>query len=174
MTCSPATSPSDVNNDALLDACKGDGTAYMYPLSSAPFYMGLNKEMLEKANALQYVNMDGDRTWTTDNFVKMWTRCGTPASLRTPGIVYCGGQGGDQGTRALVNNLYSSTIIGTDGKWNIDAKGIKALTLLQTLVNNKISMPACPMSHRTSCSSSRPRPRHDLLLGHLQRQELRL
>ncbi len=43
----------------------------MYPISSSPFYMGLNKEALEKADALQYVNLEGDRTWTTENFVKM-------------------------------------------------------------------------------------------------------
>ena len=29
----------DVNNDALVNACKGNGTTYMYPISSAPFYM---------------------------------------------------------------------------------------------------------------------------------------
>jgi multiple sugar transport system substrate-binding protein len=128
---------ADVNNEQLLNACKADGTAYMYPLSSAPFYMGLDKEMLEKANALQYVNMEGDRTWTTDNFVKMCAALRDAGVAQTPGIVYCGAQGGDQGTRALVNNLYSSSIVGTDGKWNIDDKGIKALTLLQTMVSDK-------------------------------------
>ena len=49
--------------------------------------------------------------------------------LQVPAIVYCGGQGGDQGTRALVNNLYGSSIVGSDGTWNIDANGVKALTL---------------------------------------------
>jgi multiple sugar transport system substrate-binding protein len=128
---------SDVNNEALLNACKADGIPYMYPLSSAPFYMGLNKEMLEKADALKYVNLEGDRTWTTDNFVKMCQALRDAGVAQTPGIVYCGAQGGDQGTRALVNNLYSSTIIGSDGKWNIDEKGIKALTLLQSMVADK-------------------------------------
>lgn len=126
----------DVNNESLLNACKADGTAYMYPLSSAPFYMGLNKEMLEKADALKYVNLEGDRTWSTDNFIKMCEALRDAGVAQTPGIVYCGAQGGDQGTRALVNNLYSSTIIGADGKWNIDDKGIKALTLLQDMVKN--------------------------------------
>ena len=128
---------ADVNSEELLNACKADGTAYMYPLSSAPFYMGLNKEMLEKANALQYVNLEGDRTWTTDNFVKMCQALRDAGVAQTPGIVYCGAQGGDQGTRALVNNLYSSTIVGSDGKWNIDDKGIEALTLLQKMASDK-------------------------------------
>lgn len=127
----------DVSSEELLNACKADGTAYMYPLSSAPFYMGLNKEMLEKADALQYVNLEGDRTWTTENFVKMCQALRDAGVAQTPGIVYCGAQGGDQGTRALVNNLYSSTIVGKDGKWNIDDNGIKALTLLQDMVKDK-------------------------------------
>ena len=87
---------ADVNNEALINACKGKDGAYMYPLSSAPFYMGLNKNMLEEANALQYVNLEGDRTWTTDNFVKMCEALKDAGVAQVPGIVYCGGQGGDQ------------------------------------------------------------------------------
>lgn len=129
---------SDLTSQSLIDTCVGgDGKAYMYPLSSSPFYMGLNKEALEKADALQYVNLEGDRTWTTDNFVKMCAALRDKAPTQVPGIVYCGGQGGDQGTRALVNNLYGSSIVGSDGKWNIDANGIKALTLLKTMYDNK-------------------------------------
>ena len=123
---------SDLTSQSLVETCVGaDGTAWMYPISSAPFYMGLNKEALEAANALQYVNLEGDRTWTTENFVKMCEALRDAAPTQVPGIVYCGGQGGDQGTRALVNNLYSSSIVGEDGKWNIDANGVKALKLLK-------------------------------------------
>ena len=104
---------SDIASESLLETCVGaDGSYYMYPISSSPFYMGLNKEALEEANALQYVNLEGDRTWTTDDFVKMCETLRDAGVCMTPGIVYCGGQGGDQGTRALVNNLYSSSIVG--------------------------------------------------------------
>lgn len=128
---------ADVGNEDLLNACKADGTAYMYPLSVAPFYMGLNQEMLESADALQYVNLEGDRVWTTDDFVKMCEALRDAGVAQVPGIVYCGGQGGDQGTRALVNNLVGSSILGASGKWNIDDNGIKSLTLLQDMVANK-------------------------------------
>lgn len=125
---------SDLVSANLEQTCLGaDGAAYMYPISSSPFYMGLNKEALEKADALQYVNLEGDRTWTTDNFVKMCEALAKAGATTVPGIVYCGAQGGDQGTRALVNNLYSSSIVGSDGKWAIDANGVKALTLLQKM-----------------------------------------
>ncbi|MCI7711726.1 MAG: ABC transporter substrate-binding protein, partial [Clostridiales bacterium] len=92
---------SDLSSESLLETCVGaDGSYYMYPISSSPFYMGLNKEMLEKADALQYVNLEGDRTWTTENFVKMCEALRDAGVCMTPGIVYCGAQGGDQGTRA--------------------------------------------------------------------------
>ena len=127
----------DLTSQSLIDTCVGrDGTAYMYPISSSPFYMGLNKEALEKADALQYVNLEGDRTWTTENFVKMCEALRDAAPTQVPAIVYCGGQGGDQGTRALVNNLYGSTIV-KDGKWNIDENGVKALTLLKSMYDSK-------------------------------------
>lgn len=129
---------SDLSSESLLQTCVGaDGSYYMYPISSSPFYMGLNKEMLEKADALQYVNLEGDRTWTTENFVKMCEALRDAGVCMTPGIVYCGAQGGDQGTRALVNNLYSGTIVGSDGKWNVDEKGVKALELLKSMYDNK-------------------------------------
>ena len=128
---------SDLSSESLVETCVGaDGTAYMYPISSSPFYMGLNKEALEAADALQYVNLEGDRTWTTENFVKMCEALAEAGATTVPGIVYCGGQGGDQGTRALVNNLFSSSIVGEDGKWNIDANGVKALEQLKTMYDN--------------------------------------
>ena len=106
---------SDLSSESLLETCVGaDGSYYMYPISSSPFYMGLNKEMLEKADALQYVNLEGDRTWTTENFVKMCEALRDAGVCMTPGIVYCGAQGGDQGTRALVNNLYSGKFTSAD------------------------------------------------------------
>ena len=129
---------SDLSSESLLETCVGaDGSYYMYPISSSPFYMGLNKEMLEKADALQYVNLEGDRTWTTENFVKMCEALRDAGVCMTPGIVYCGAQGGDQGTRALVNNLYSGTIVGSDGKWNVGENGVKTLVLLKTMYDNK-------------------------------------
>lgn len=42
----------DVDNEALINASKGDDTAYMYPLSSAPFYMAINKAMWEESGAI--------------------------------------------------------------------------------------------------------------------------
>lgn len=128
---------SDLTSPSLADTCVGaDGTAWMYPISSSPFYMGLNKEALEAAGALQYVNLEGERLWNTEDFVKMCEALRDNGPTSVPGIVYCGAQGGDQGTRALVNNLYSSSIVGEDGSWNIDANGVKALELLKSMYDS--------------------------------------
>ena len=119
-----------------------DGTYYMYPLSVAAHCMAINYEAFEAAGALQYIDEE-TRTWTTDDFVKAMEAVRDAAnagtiSVATPGIVYCGAQGGDQGTRALVNNLYSDYYVTEDGSsYNANsANNVKALQLLQDMVNN--------------------------------------
>ncbi len=45
----------DVDNEIIIQASKAGDTAYMYPISSAPFYMAMNKKMLKDASALDLV-----------------------------------------------------------------------------------------------------------------------
>ena len=95
---------ADVNNDNLIQASKAGDTAYMYPISSAPFYMALNKAMLEDAGVLDLVK-DG---WTTDDFEKVIKALKDKGY--NPGSLFSNGQGGDQGTRAFLANLYSGSV----------------------------------------------------------------
>ena len=128
--------------EGLAGTAQLDGTYYFYPLSYAVHCMAINYEAFEAAGALQYIDED-TRTWTTDNFVKAMeavrdaSNAGT-ISVATPGIIYCGAQGGDQGTRQLVNNLYSDYYVNEDGtSYNINsANNVKALKVLQDMVNN--------------------------------------
>lgn len=122
---------SDVGNEALLNACKGNGVAYMYPISSAPFFMVINKEMFEKAGAMEFVNMTGDRTWSIENFGKAMEKL--KAGGITPGSVFCNGQGGDQGTRAFVSNIAGSKMANADmSAYTFNSpEGIKGLQQLQ-------------------------------------------
>lgn len=127
---------TDVNNNALLDSCKGDGTAYMYPISSAPFYMAFNKAMVEDAGVADLVK----EGWTTDDFTKVITALYDKGY--NPGSVFCSGQGGDQGSRAFVSNLYSSWIT-DDGitKYTInDEGGVKALEYIKDAVDKGLLM----------------------------------
>ena len=108
-----------------------DGTYYMYPLSVAAHCMAINYEVFEAAGALQYIDEE-TRTWSTDDFVAAMEAIKTAidngtVSLATPGIVYCGAQGGE----------YSDYYVNDDGtSYNANsANNVKALTLLQEMVN---------------------------------------
>ena len=127
--------------ESISSVSQLDGTYYMYPLSVAAHCMAINYEVFEAAGALQYIDEE-TRTWTTDDFVaacealKAAMDAGTITMAET-GIIYCGAQGGDQGTRALVNNLYSDYYVTEDGSsYNANsANNVKALELLQGMVD---------------------------------------
>lgn len=135
------TGGSDIA-EGISSVSQLDGTYYMYPLSVAAHCMAINYEAFEAAGALQYIDEE-TRTWTTDNFVKAMEAVRDAAAagtinINTPGIIYCGAQGGDQGTRALVNNLYSDYFVNEDGTaYTANSENnVKALKLLQDMVNN--------------------------------------
>ncbi len=135
------TGGSDIA-EGISSVSQLDGTYYMYPLSVAAHCMAINYEAFEAAGALQYIDEE-TRTWTTDNFVKAMEAVRDAAAagtinINTPGIIYCGAQGGDQGTRALVNNLYSDYFANEDGTaYTANSENnVKALKLLQDMVNN--------------------------------------
>ena len=135
------TGGSDIA-EGISSVSQLDGTYYMYPLSVAAHCMAINYEAFEAAGALQYIDEE-TRTWTTDNFVKAMEAVRDAAAagtinINTPGIIYCGAQGGDQGTRALVNNLYSDYVVNEDGTaYTANSENnVKALKLLQDMVNN--------------------------------------
>ena len=135
------TGGSDIA-EGISSVSQLDGTYYMYPLSVAAHCMAINYEAFEAAGALQYIDEE-TRTWTTDNFVKAMEAVRDAAAagtinINTPGIIYCGAQGGDQGTRALVNNLYSDYFVNEDGTaYTANSENnVKALKLLQDMVSN--------------------------------------
>ena len=100
----------DVNNENIVQASKAGDKAYMYPISSAPFYMAMNKKMLEDAGVANLVK----EGWTTDDFEKSFERLKDKGY--TPGSLFSSGQGGDQGTRAFISNLYGGSV--TDKRCN--------------------------------------------------------
>lgn len=130
-----ATADISKTSEAVVNACKGaDGKYYEYPMCMTAHNMAINYELFEETGALQYIDQE-TRTWTTDNFVKALETLRDSGKVMTPAIVYCGGQGGDQGTRALVNNLYSGTYTNADHTAYTanSAENVKALELLQKL-----------------------------------------
>ena len=112
-------------------ACKSsDGAYYEYPLCMTAHCMAINKTVFEAADAMQYVDED-TYTWTTENFLKA-VQAVYDSGKTDVGAIYCSGQGGDQGTRAIINNMYGGTF--TDAahtKYTADsAENIKAIQAL--------------------------------------------
>ena len=116
-------------------ACKdSSGAYYEFPLCMTAHCMAINKTVFEAAGAMQYVDAE-NHTWTTDNFLKA-VQAVYDSGKTDVGAIYCSGQGGDQGTRAIINNMYGGTF--TDAahtKYTADsAENIKAI---QTLYDAK-------------------------------------
>lgn len=126
----------DVNNDQLIQASKAGDTAYMYPISTAPFFMALNKAMLKDAGVLDLVK----EGWTTDDFEKVLKALKDKGY--NPGSFFANGQGGDQGPRAFFANLYSSSI--TDEgvtKYTTDTpESVKAMAKIQSWIKDGLLM----------------------------------
>lgn len=122
---------------AVEAACRNkDGVYYEYPLCMTTHCMVINYNDFEKAGALQYIDEE-KHTWTTEGFLNALDALSAAGFVPTA-VVYCGGQGGDQGTRALVTNLYSGQFTNEDHTaYTMNTEpNIKALTLLQELVSN--------------------------------------
>lgn len=127
----------DITSENILQA-SSDGTNYwMYPISSAPFVMAVNKTVLEKEGLFDKVPQTGSRTWTTAEFEALSKEL---AAKGYKGIeIYAGGQGGDQGTRAFISNLTDASIINDElSAYTMDSeKGIAAFTYVDMAIKEK-------------------------------------
>ncbi len=120
--------------DNVMTACVNDeGAIYEYPLCMTAHCMAVNYDAFVEAGADQYLDLE-THTWTTDDFIAamevMYDYYG-----ETIGSVFCGGQGGDQGTRALINNMYGGTFTNdahTEYTWG-DEENIQALEQLMSM-----------------------------------------
>ena len=70
--------------------------------------MAMNKKMLEDAGVANLVK----EGWTTDDFEKVLKALKDKGY--TPGSLFSSGQGGDQGTRAFISNLYGASVTDKD------------------------------------------------------------
>ncbi len=127
------TDRSEINAAAMTACTHPNGEIYEYPLVVTAHCMAINLDAFKEAGADQYLDLE-NHTWTTEDFIKavdaLYAKFNAPV-----GAVYCKGQGGDQGTRALVNNLYGGSFA-TDSHdqytWD-DPLNVKALEQLKSM-----------------------------------------
>ena len=95
--------------ESVLSSCtSANGEVYELPVCMIAHCMAINRDVFEAAGALQYLNEE-THTWnSTEDFLKA-VQAVYDAGYDYVGTIYCGGQGGDQGTRALVTNLNGGT-----------------------------------------------------------------
>lgn len=118
--------------DNVRVACKdSEGRYFIYPMCMTTHCMAINRDLFEASGAWQYID-ETTHTWTTENFFKAVEKL-HQYGIENVGAVYCGGQGGDQGTRALVNNLYSGTFTNKEHTaYTVNSEeNIRALTELK-------------------------------------------
>ncbi len=117
--------------EAVIDACfDGEGRAYEYPLCMSAHCMAVNKDLFEAAGALEYLDLE-THTWTTENFFRA-IQALYDRGQKNVAEIYCKDQGGDQGTRALVTNLYGGRFTDPDHtRYTVDTpENLRALEAL--------------------------------------------
>ena len=99
--------------DPIREACRdGSGTYYAFPLCMSAHCMVINYDMFREAGALPYIDEEA-HTWTTEGFIEAVQALSAYGQEKS-GVLYCKNQSGDQGTRALVTNLYSGDFTNSD------------------------------------------------------------
>ncbi len=128
-----ATDKAELNPATIAACFADDATAYEYPLVMTAHCMAINKTVFEAAGAMQYLDAEA-HTWNSvEDFLKA-VQAVYDYTGKQVGAVFCAGQGGDQGTRALVNNLNGGTFTNAEHTaytWD-SAENVAAL---QTLVD---------------------------------------
>ncbi len=126
----------DADKQEVNETCRSvcftaDGKCYAYPFAMNVQCMAINYDAFVTAGADQYIDLES-RTWTTEQFTQ------AVKALRDKygedvAAVYCSGQNGDQGTRALITNLYGGTFTNdAHTAYAVDSEPIQqALTLLR-------------------------------------------
>ena len=125
-------------------ACRNEaGNYYEYPLCMVAHCMAINRDVFEAADALKYLDEEA-HTWnSTSDFLKA-IEAVRENGQDTVMAVYCSGQGGDQGTRALINNMYGGSFTNPEHTAYTadDEENVKALTELQALIGNGVNFDA--------------------------------
>ena len=128
-----ATDKAEINAAALKACYTADGSkCYEYPLVMTAHCMAINKTVFEAAGAMEHINVE-THTWkSVEDFFAAVEKVRVHTN-KAVGAVACGGQGGDQATRALVTNLKGGTFTNaahTEYTWN-SAENIAALQAIK-------------------------------------------
>ena len=100
--------PAGTYESVLASCTSENGAVYEMPVCMIAHCMAINRDVFEAAGALQYLNEE-THTWNSvEDFFKA-VQAVYDSGKENVGVIYCGGQPGDQGTRALITNIGGGT-----------------------------------------------------------------
>lgn len=136
-----APEKSHLANGPLAASQGADGKTYMYPIHSGGFMMGFNKEMLEDLGVLELLPYKTkDRTWTLKEYETLLQALKEKLPKgKVPAVFFAKSQGGDQGTRAFMVNLFGNAPLMNDSltKYTFNGENaVKNTKWLQKAIKN--------------------------------------
>ena len=100
--------PAGTYESVLASCTSTNGAVYEMPVCMIAHCMAINRDVFEAAGALKYLNEE-THTWNSVADFFSAVQAVYDAGHEYVGVIYCGGQGGDQGTRALITNVSGGT-----------------------------------------------------------------
>lgn len=116
--------------DTAVTASSYENEIYLYPQGVAPFMMGFNKTLLDELELTDMLPMDKEnRAWTVEEYEALLSALKDKKPDVSPTVLFAKSQGGDQGPRAFISNLYGSWITNDEiTEYTInDENGVKAM-----------------------------------------------
>ncbi len=106
------TDRAEIAEAALKAGTAEDGSVYLYPMFLTANCMAVNYTAVQEAGAADNIDLS-TRLWSVEQYdatVKaLYEKFGGTVTA-----IYCGGQGGDQGTRELLRNRYGTKLTKAD------------------------------------------------------------
>ena len=87
---------------SIVNTCSIDGKMYAFPISQMAHCMVINRDIFEKADALKYLNEETG-TWNSVDDYFNAIQAVYDSGHKDVMTIYCGGHGGDQGTRHMIS-----------------------------------------------------------------------
>ena len=87
---------------SIVETCSIDGKMYAYPISQMAHCMVINRDIFEAADALKYLDEEAG-TWNSVDDYFAAIQAVYDYGHKDVMTIYCGGQGGDQGTRHMIS-----------------------------------------------------------------------
>ena len=145
---------SNIPENILMAGTVDGGKTYTFhPISASAFVMAFNKEIVEKAGALDLLPMDGDRSWTVEQYKELLTKLKDGLAEETnidTGALYYGSTTGVRGTKNLIASA-GGVMFEKDGELTINsAEGVEGMNKIKEILDENLLINGVTMQSSTN------------------------